>query len=131
MSEAILRASSARNSGARFDSGEALLPGVFILLAFLPLPKGSRSAVDTPTIFHITTGIGNKSGGSGYRFHGVRSYSQEERNSSEGETMQKRKLRNLEVSAIGFGCMNMSCGYNPPADNNQGLPSFVRLSSTA
>jgi len=35
--------------------------------------------------------------------------------------MQKRKLANLEVSAIGFGCMNMSSGYNTPADKNQGI----------
>ncbi len=35
--------------------------------------------------------------------------------------MQKRKLGNLEVSAIGFGCMNMSSGYNTPADKNQGI----------
>ncbi len=35
--------------------------------------------------------------------------------------MQKRKLGNLGVSAIGFGCMNMSSGYNTPADKNQGI----------
>lgn len=30
--------------------------------------------------------------------------------------MQTRKLGNLEVSAIGLGCMSMSSGYGPPAD---------------
>jgi aryl-alcohol dehydrogenase-like predicted oxidoreductase len=30
--------------------------------------------------------------------------------------MQKRKLGNLEVSALGLGCMGMSSAYGPPAD---------------
>jgi aryl-alcohol dehydrogenase-like predicted oxidoreductase len=35
--------------------------------------------------------------------------------------MRKRKLgkSNLEVSAIGLGCMGMSFGYGPPADNQE------------
>ena len=35
--------------------------------------------------------------------------------------MQKRKLgkSNLEVSAIGLGCMGMSFGYGPPADEKE------------
>jgi aryl-alcohol dehydrogenase-like predicted oxidoreductase len=34
--------------------------------------------------------------------------------------MQKRTLgQNLEVSAIGLGCMSMSSGYGPPADKAQ------------
>src|SRR5215469_11104264 len=35
--------------------------------------------------------------------------------------MQKRKLgeSNLEVSALGLGCMGMSFGYGPPADVNE------------
>ena len=37
--------------------------------------------------------------------------------------MKKRKLgnSNLEVSAIGFGCMNMSFGYGPAADKQQAI----------
>jgi aryl-alcohol dehydrogenase-like predicted oxidoreductase len=35
--------------------------------------------------------------------------------------MQKRKLGNLEVSAIGFGCMSISANYGPAADRNQGI----------
>src|SRR5712691_2275410 len=39
----------------------------------------------------------------------------------EGETMQKRKLgkSNLEVSALGLGCMGMSFGLGPPADKKE------------
>jgi aryl-alcohol dehydrogenase-like predicted oxidoreductase len=41
--------------------------------------------------------------------------------------MQKRKLGrgNLEVSALGLGCMGMSFGYGPPADKQQ-MISLIR-----
>src|SRR4030095_13612096 len=43
--------------------------------------------------------------------------------------MQKRKLgkSNLEVSAIGLGCMGMSFGYGPPADKQE-MISLLRKS---
>jgi aryl-alcohol dehydrogenase-like predicted oxidoreductase len=46
---------------------------------------------------------------------------------SEGERMKKRKLgkSNLEVSAIGLGCMGMSFGYGPPADKQE-MISLIR-----
>src|SRR5437660_8268375 len=46
---------------------------------------------------------------------------------SEGRIMQKRKLgkRNLEVSAIGLGCMGMSFGYGPPKDKQE-MISLIR-----
>jgi aryl-alcohol dehydrogenase-like predicted oxidoreductase len=39
----------------------------------------------------------------------------------EGEFMQRRKLgkSNLEVSAIGLGCMGMTYAYGPPADKKE------------
>jgi aryl-alcohol dehydrogenase-like predicted oxidoreductase len=49
------------------------------------------------------------------------------RSDLEGETMQKRKLgkSNLEVSAIGLGCMGMSFGFGPPADKQE-MISLIR-----
>jgi aryl-alcohol dehydrogenase-like predicted oxidoreductase len=39
---------------------------------------------------------------------------------TEEMTMQTRKLgQNLEVSALGLGCMGMSFGYGPPADRRE------------
>ena len=36
--------------------------------------------------------------------------------------MQKRKLgKDLEVSALGFGCMGLDSGYGPPTDRQQGI----------
>src|SRR5579862_8901489 len=45
----------------------------------------------------------------------------------EGGTMQKRKLgnSNLEVSALGFGCMGLSFGYGKAVDKQQGI-SLIR-----
>src|SRR4030095_6239739 len=41
--------------------------------------------------------------------------------------MQQRKLgkSNLEVSALGFGCMGLSFGYGQPVDKQQGI-SLIR-----
>jgi len=35
--------------------------------------------------------------------------------------MKRRKLGTLEVSEMGFGCMNASGNYGPAADKNQGI----------
>ena len=44
-----------------------------------------------------------------------------------GETMQKRKLgkSNLEISAIGLGCMGMSFNYGPAGDKQE-MISLIR-----
>jgi aryl-alcohol dehydrogenase-like predicted oxidoreductase len=39
--------------------------------------------------------------------------------------MQKRKIGNLEVSALGLGCMGMSANYGPPADR-QAMIALIR-----
>lgn len=39
--------------------------------------------------------------------------------------MRKTKLGNLEVSAIGLGCMGMSHGYGAPADENE-MTALIR-----
>ena len=48
-------------------------------------------------------------------------------NETEVEEMQKRKLgkTNLEVSAIGLGCMGISFGYGPAVDKQQCI-SLIR-----
>ena len=35
--------------------------------------------------------------------------------------MQRRKLGNLEVSALGLGCMGLSFGYGPPMDRREAI----------
>jgi aryl-alcohol dehydrogenase-like predicted oxidoreductase len=44
-----------------------------------------------------------------------------------GGTLQQRKLgkSNMDVSALGLGCMGMSYGYGPAADNQQ-MISLIR-----
>src|SRR5947208_13534473 len=41
---------------------------------------------------------------------------------AKGVAMQKRKLgSNLEVSAIGYGCMGLDYGYGPATDRQEGI----------
>ena len=44
--------------------------------------------------------------------------------------MHKRKLgkRNLEVSALGLGCMGLSFGFGPPVEKNAGI-SLIRAAA--
>jgi hypothetical protein len=49
-----------------------------------------------------------------------------------GAMMQKRRLgnSNLEVSALGIGCMGMSYGYGPAHDKQESR-CFVQLTGSA
>src|ERR1700724_2401744 len=51
----------------------------------------------------------------------------DERTTPKGETMETRKLgnSNLEVSALGLGCMGMSVGYGPASDKKE-MISLIR-----
>src|SRR5271166_2603988 len=69
--EAILRASSFRNSRARCGDEVAFVRCFFNVMASLFLAQDSRSALDGARILSRTRGLGNKSEGSGYRFDGV------------------------------------------------------------
>src|SRR5207342_3601232 len=42
-----------------------------------------------------------------------------------GVSMERRRLRNLEVSAIGLGCMGMSAFYGP-TDEDEGVKTIQR-----
>jgi aryl-alcohol dehydrogenase-like predicted oxidoreductase len=46
-------------------------------------------------------------------------------NKSESTQGEPRKLGSLEVSALGFGCMNMVWAYGPPVDKNHAI-SVIR-----
>jgi aryl-alcohol dehydrogenase-like predicted oxidoreductase len=51
-------------------------------------------------------------------------------NDKEVKEMQKRRLgqSNLEVSAVGLGCMGMSFSYGPPMDKKEGI-SLIRAAA--
>src|SRR5215510_5705390 len=72
-------------------------------------------------------GLYNYSRVSSYRHTFPSLYTQTRALGYKGEIMQKRKLgnSNLEVSAIGLGCMGMSFGYGPAADKGE-MISLIR-----
>src|SRR5215831_21068738 len=79
------------------------------------LSVSGRSAFNEPR--RAGHGRSNRSKGGGEPPHGP----------STEEPMQKRTLGNsdLEVSALGLGCMGMSFGYGPPMDKQEAI-SLIR-----
>lgn len=78
-----------------------------------------------PRLFHTYNTIVNKVAN---RFErSVVHYGPTDPGQVKGERMQKRKLgkSDLEVSALGLGCMGMSFGYGPPADKRE-MISLIR-----
>jgi hypothetical protein len=77
--------------------------------------KDNLPAMSMSLISRAAREIGNKSTGSGYRFRMCRSYCLKQANSKQGKQMNKRTLgkSELEVSALGLGCMGLSFGYGP------------------
>ena len=40
------------------------------------------------------------------------------------DTMKTRNIAGLEVSELGFGCMNQSCHFNAPVAKDQGIKTI-------
>src|ERR1700722_9713287 len=132
----ILRASSVRNSTNR-DAGTRFETFALPVCPFLPIPLLLLTILSERVILiglhKIACGDRNRHSLGRiriplHRFHPVQLRHRSHigcRAAPAGVdgrmTMQKRKLgqSNLEVSALGFGCMGMSFSYGPPKDKKE------------